>query len=166
MYKKIIFIFIVALVLIRGIYGLYNIINDKKEINDNKITFYELQTNEYFPDINNGKYYINSLDELKKFYSLYSDILNINVNYLKDNSLFINTIEVGSGSISIKLKDVNLDNNKVNFVINRNTPEVGTDDMAFWYLVAIIPNDMLENIDISDWFKPSYVMDSFQYLDK
>lgn len=165
MYKKIIFVVIVILVLIRGIYGIYNIITDKKESNDNKITFYELKTSEYFPDINNGKYYINSLEELNNFYSLYSDILNINVNYLNDNSLFINTIEVSSGSISIKLRDVNLDNNKVNFVINREVPEVGTDDMAFWYLVAIIPNDMLNGVNISDWNKPSLIVNK-NYLDK
>ena len=41
MYKRIIFIFIVILVLVRGIYGLF-VINSNKEKINNEITFYEL----------------------------------------------------------------------------------------------------------------------------
>ena len=164
MYKKIIFIFIVIIVLIRGIYGLYKINSEKENLN-NKITFYELKTHEYFSVVNNGKYYIDSKEELKKFYSLYSDKISIDEGKLSDNTFFIETIKVPSGSISIKLNDVNLNNNKVNFVIDKNTPEIGTDDMAFWYLVAIIPNDMLKNINISEWEKPSSVLNN-KYLDK
>lgn len=164
MYKRIVFIFIVILVLVRGIYGLFAINSNKRNINTD-ITFYELQTHEYFSVVNNGKYYINSLNELKKFYSLYSNKISIDEDKLSGNTFFIETIEVPSGSISIKLTDVNLNNKKVNFIIDKNTPEIGTDDMAFWYLVAIIPNDMLKNIDISDWKKPSMVMNN-NYLDK
>ncbi len=159
MYKKIVFIFIVILVLVRGIYGLYMINSNKKNINTN-ITFYELQTHEYFSGISDGKYYINSSDELKKFYSLYSDKISIDEDKLSGNTFFIETIQVGSGSISISLSDVNLNNKKVNFVIDKNTPENGTDDMAFWYLVAIIPNNMLKGIDISEWNRPSMVVNN------
>lgn len=164
MYKKIVFIFIVLLVLIRSIYALYMINLNKKKI-DNEIAFYELQTHEYFSDVSNGKYYINSLEELKKFYSLYSNKLSIDEDKLSGNTFFINTIEVSSGSIYIKLTDVNLDNNKVNFIIDKKIPEIGTMDMALWYLVAVIPNDMLKDIDISDWKKPSSVLNN-KYVDK
>lgn len=164
MYKKIVFIFIIILVLIRGIYGLFAINTNKKYIN-NEITFYELKTHEYFRGVSNGKYYINSLKELRSFYSLYSNEISIDEDKLSDNTFFIETIEVPSGSISIKLSDVNFNNNKVNFVIDRITPEICTDDMAFWYLVAIIPNNMLDSVDISDWKKPSIVMNN-NYFDK
>lgn len=164
MYKRIIFIFIVILVLVRGIYGLFVINSNKKKIN-NEITFYELKTSEYFSGVNNGNYYINSKEELKRFYSLYSNKISIDEDKLSSNTFFIKTIQVGSGSISISLSDVNLDNNKINFIVDKNVPEVGTDDMALWYLVAIIPNNMLNDIDISDWNKPSSLVNKNE-LDK
>lgn len=158
MYKKILVVIIVLLVVIRAIYGIQNIRNDNENINGNtsEIIKYEIKTHKYLYEGNIiRQYYINSLEELKSFYSLYSDKIDIDENYLDSNSIFIQTIQVDSGSISIKLEDVNFDNNKVNFIIDRNVPEIGTEDMAFWYLIAIIPNDMLKNVDISDWNKPS-----------
>ena len=91
MYKRIIFIFIVILVLVRGIYGLFVINSNKKKIN-NEITFYELKTSEYFSGVNNGNYYINSKEELKRFYSLYSNKISIDEDKLSSNTFFIKTI--------------------------------------------------------------------------
>ena len=96
---------------------------------------------------------------------MYSNKISIEEDKLSSNTFFIKTIQVGSGSISISLSDVNLDNNKINFIVDKNVPEVGTDDMALWYLVAIIPNNMLEGIDISDWCKPSMIFNN-KYFDK
>ena len=47
------------------------------------------------------------------------------------------------------------ENNKLQFDTDWNAPEVGTMDMATWYLVAIVTNDKLKDIDISDWKRPS-----------
>lgn len=129
----------------------------EKQTNDNIIK-YELQTNEYFsnkPDVNN--YYIDSESELNEFYNIYSDRLNINKDYLKNNSIFIEVSQVGSGSIQEKLSSVTFDNNTVNFIVDTYSPEIGTMNMAFWYLVAIIPNEQLNNLNLSNWSKPSEI---------
>lgn len=127
--------------------------------NNNEIIKYELQTHEYFSDApNTNKYFIDSENELNKFYSIYSDELAINKDYLKNNSIFIQVEQVGSGSIQIKLSSVEFDNNTVNFIIDKNYPEIGTMDMAFWYLVAIIPNNQLNNLNLSNWSKPSEIL--------
>ena len=129
--------------------------NQQKETNDNIIK-YELQTPEYFdnkPDINN--YFIDSESELNEFYNIYSDRLNIDKDYLKNNSIFIQVSQVESGSIQKKLSSVTFDNNTVNFIVDTDFPEIGTADMAFWYLVAIIPNEQLNNLNLSNWSKPS-----------
>ena len=130
----------------------------KKSRNEN-IMKYELQTHEYFSGFNHNtnKFYIDSEEELEEFYSLFSDTLNIDKTYLKDNTIFIQVKQVGSGSIKMKLEDVTFDNNTVNFSITEDIPEMGTDDMACWYLVAIIPNHKLQGIKFDEWIKPSKV---------
>lgn len=141
-----------------------NIVNSLKTTNyqnedNNEIIEYELQTHEYFSDAPNvDKYFIDSENELNKFYSIYSDKLDINKDYLKNNSIFIQVKQVSSGSIQMKLSSVSLDNNTVNFIIDRNSSQIGTDDMAFWYFVAIIPNNKLNNLNLNNWSKPSEIL--------
>lgn len=132
--------------------------NQQKETNDDIIK-YELQTHEYFsdvPDVYN--YFIDSESELNVFYNIYSDNLNINKNYLKNNSIFIQVSQASSGSTMMKLSSVTFDNNTVNFIVDKSSPQIGTDDMAFWYLVAIIPKEQLNNLNLSDWNKPSEIL--------
>lgn len=146
------------------VHRLETIVNNLKttsyqDENNNEIIKYELQTHEYFSDApNTNKYFIDSENELNNFYSIYSDELTINKDYLKNNSIFIQVEQVGSGSIQMKLSSVEFDNNTVNFIIDKNSPEEGTMDMAFWYLVAIIPNDQLYNLNLSNWSKPSEIL--------
>ena len=148
-------IFLIGLILVLLITGC----TFKKNKN---IIMYELKTSHYF-NLNQNKFFINSEEELNKFYSLFSnrlDIssqLNINKEYLKNNTIFIQVSEVNSGSISMKLKNVTFENSKVNFSVTKNIPEKGTQDMACWFLVAIIPNQKLQNIKFDGWIKPSSV---------
>lgn len=131
--------------------------------NNNDIIKYELQTREYFTDVPNGyKYFINSETELNKFYSIYSDQLSINKDYLKNNSIFIQVEQVGSGSIQMALSSVTFDNNTVNFIIDKNYPEIGTADMALWYFVAIIPNNKLNNLNLNNWSIPSEILTTIE----
>lgn len=132
-------------------------LQNKKEVNDDIIK-YELKTHEYFSNRQNIKnYYINSESELNEFYNIYSDKLNIDKEYLNNNSIFIQVDQVSSGSIQKKLSSVTFDNNTVNFIVDTDSPEIGTMDMAFWYLVAIIPNEQLNNLNLSNWVKPSKI---------
>ena len=119
---------------------------------DNQIVKYELQTHEVFSDYpDNSKYHITSPEELNRFYEKYSDVLAINIEYFKHNDIFIQVQSESSGSINHKLESVNLNNNTVNFTISTDRPEIGTDDMVFWYFVAIIPRNQIANLNLSDW---------------
>lgn len=156
MKKKVICIMAVLVVLISMIV-IYIVLDNMNVSND--IIKYELQTSEYFRDIpDNNKYFIDSIDELNNFYSIYSDVLDIDKNYLRDNSIFIQVEEVPTGSVSMELSSVTLEDNTVNFNIKKDNVEIGTNDMAFWYFVAIIPNDKLSNLKFDDWKKPSLVV--------
>lgn len=128
----------------------------KEKSIDANIIVESIQTHEYFADKpDNNKYYINSLDELNRFGEIYSDVLKEYKDKLGENSLFVYVSEENSGSNELKLKEVSFDNKKVNFIISEDRPEVGTADMAFWYLIAVIPNEKLKSLDLSDWKKPS-----------
>jgi len=165
----------IIIIIIMGV-GIYKLYEDKQSldkklstlnnevvelqniVNNCGIIKYELQTHEYFSNLpSTNKYFINSETELEKFYDIYSNKLDINMEYLKSNSMFIQVEQVGSGSIQMKLADVTFDNGTVNFIVNKSSPEIGTADMAFWYLVAIIPNNKLNDLDLSNWSKPSEI---------
>lgn len=164
--KKIIYIIAILIVLVCVIitYIVLNKKDVKYNLNDNIIK-YELQTSENFIDIpNTNKYFIDSVAELNKFYSIYSDVLDIDKNYLENNSIFIQVELASSGSITMELSSVTFENNTVNFVVNEDYPEIGTNDMAFWYLVAIIPNDKLSALKFDEWKRPSEVFFMENYV--
>lgn len=64
----------------------------------------------------------------------------------------------------MELSFVTFENNTVNFVVNEDYPEIGTNDMAFWYLVAIIPNDKLFALKFDEWKRPSEVFFTENYV--
>ena len=118
---------------------------------------YELQTPEYFDDRpQDAQFRIRSEDDLAEFYNLYSDKLNVNAEYLKNNDIFIKVQSASSGSIKYSLSDVIVKNNKLVFVIDSQNPTMGTADMAFWYFVAVIPKDKLNFLNLDDWEKPHF----------
>lgn len=129
-----------------------------KQNNSSEIITYELQTHEYYEHLNNipTKYYIDSQKELNEFYSLYENFeeMDINKYVFSNNKIFIQVIQESSGDINLDLIDVTFDNRVINFVIQRNGLGI-TEDMACWYLVAIIPNEKLNGIEFGDWLKPS-----------
>ena len=164
--KKVIYIVSIFIVLV-CVLIIYKTLNkDNSMINkNNDIIRYELKTSEYFNDIpDNDKYFIDSVDELNEFYSIYSNVLDIDSNYLKDNSIFIQVKEVGTGGAKIKLSSVTFENSTVNFNIDEDYPEISTNDMAFWYLVAIIPNDKLSALKFDEWKRPSEVFFMENYV--
>ena len=106
----------------------------------------------------NPKYMIDSEKELEVFYKYYSTDLKKLKSDLDGYTLFIELSAQGSGSTELKLKKINFENNKINFIVEKNIPGIGTTDMAYWFLVGIIPNEQLEGKDISDWLVPSKVL--------
>lgn len=132
---------------------------DKSKYDINEIIKYEVRTrNAYRVNKEKNKFYIDSEEELNKFHSLFSNEINVDKEYLYNNVVFVQVEETNSGAIKLKLNNVSI-NNDVEFVYERDVPEgMTTDDMAYWYLVAIIPKDKLNNVDYASvWIKPSSV---------
>ena len=72
---------------------------------------------------------------------------NLSKKYdLSQNTIFIQTQTYGSGSVSVDFKGVSIDK-EVKFNVSINSPEIGTMEMAYWYLVAVVPNTNLPLLD-------------------
>ena len=82
--------------------------------------------------------------------SFLAKIKNENIDFKSDNLVFYRMTE-GSGSVKVSVKndDMRLANNEVRIVIERNVPEVGTSDMAY-YAIAYRVSKSLKNIIFED----------------
>lgn len=58
-----------------------------------------------------------------------------------------------SSSTVIDFKRVKVDE-YVDFKFTSDSPKIGTMDMAYWYLVAIVPNSKLVGVKIDEWKSP------------
>ncbi len=145
---------LVAILIIGGVVYLYSTYVDPIK----GIKFYERQTHQYYDNYNhaNAHYMIDSKDEFKVFKKRYDDPIKEKINFDKE-ILFIQTIPKRSSSIQMKLKRVGIKDDKLVFKIKTKTPKNQTDDIAFWYFVAVVPKEKLKGVDISDWRHPSIV---------
>ena len=147
MKKKCLIILVIALLVLNT--GCNN-----KKVRDIEKT--AIQTHEFYEDRGyDNKYIIENEGDLEKFTTIFSDKLDSYRDKLNDNTIFVQLVKKGSGSIKLEVKNVDFANDKVNFVINETNPGVGTADMALWYLVAVIPNSQLDGLDLSDWTNAS-----------
>ena len=102
-----------------------------------------------------NKYLITSEEGLKEFYKYNYVNLKINKNWFKNHKVFVQIKIKDSGITDYIFKKVNI-NNKVSFYISNKSyeNEMGIDAISgSYYFVAIIPNEKLENVDLSDWKK-------------
>ena len=137
-------------------------VNDIKSTKNTSAEFFAVQTHSGFNDtIKSNQYKITTKEELEKFFELYEGFELSKEYDLSNNTIFIQTQVEGSGSIEVKFDGVNI-NKKVEFDINIVTPQIGTADMAYWYLVAVIPNSELNGVDVSDWKSPIEINDSLK----
>ena len=129
----------------------------KEKRNDSIIAkkIFERQTHQYFGREYNKQYFIDSDDDYRAFRDVYRTDLEIDDYDLSKYSVFIKTESEGSGSTRKVLNRVYVDNNKLLFDISTDRALIGTDDMVYWYFVAIIDKDQLINLDLSDWKRPS-----------
>ena len=159
--RKIITFFLVFIAFFIGMFyianqnGLRGPIEDIKE--EEEIKKYAIQTHEYFNELTCLKYMIDSSDELEVFNSKFDVDLKIDDVDFENYKVFIQLEQVSSGSIDKEISDLLLDN-QIIFIIKSNSEGIGTDDMAMWYYVAIIPNSKLEDINYSAWQVPSTII--------
>ena len=120
--------------------------------NNDEIKLLEIKTHQnYNEKSSDNKYIIKDKKELEKFFSLYYKIDETSNVDLDKNTIFIQTVSKGSGSISLKIRDVIFKNDTVILDIEEDSPEFGTTDMAYWILIAVVPNGKLNNLTCSDW---------------
>ncbi len=140
-------------------------INDNEDIVIKKptseIVVTELKSSKMFNEtIANNKFKIINNGELEVFKSLYKDF-DIDEVDLKNNTIFIETRIETSSSAELVLEKVNIDG-IVEFNIKANKPkEEGLTEMAYWYFIAIIPNQKLKNINTEEWKSPN---DYIEYI--
>ena len=162
--KKILLIIIILIALIASISLVFFKINRSNQNikDDPSIERYAIQTgsgyNEIVPVI---KYRINSNDELDAFCKMYGGFKLKNNYDLTKNTIFIETDVCGSGSVKCELEKVSI-KEKVEFGIKIDNPKNGgTMDIAYWYFVAIIPNEKLQGVNIDDWVTPIFARDKY-----
>ena len=159
--KKISIFFLVFIAFFIGMFyfanqnGLRGSIEDEKD--EIEIKKYAIQTHEYFDSLTCLKYMIDSKDEVEVFNSKFDVDLKLNDVDFDKYKVFIQLEQVSSGSIDKEISDLLLDN-QIIFIIKSNSEGIGTDDMAMWYYVAIIPNSKLEDINYDAWQKPSIII--------
>ncbi len=177
MNKKIIIIIFILLVII-GIEASYIYIHNfqdnslETKIDDKKaenkkddIKFYQkISTKPLDNNLEDSKYYINSDQELEKFYNLYEEIdeLNKDKKSLTDYTAFIEVVSSNENN-KITLKSVTIENNKIVFNIDNETNKEGEIVPEHCFLIAFIPNEELTNVDISEWIKPSKVSSNEEF---
>ncbi len=160
--KRVVIVVIICILILITLVGLlifkFNEENNTPDLLDNgndvSIDFFALKTHSEFNDtIKNTKYRITNQEELEMFYTLYNGF-TLSKNYdLSKNTIFIQTQTYGSGSISVDFKSVSIDK-EIKFNVSTNSPEIGTMDMAYWYLVAIVPNTKLNGVNVNEWKSP------------
>lgn len=128
----------------------------------------------YFLGLNADKLSINSvqhlpifkfdtLQELENFKTKYADVLSMNSGYgevssfnettekydstfFEENTLMLTYVTSGSGSDRFGVNSIFCDGNS--FVIHveqTNSPEIGTCDMAGWFITVAVPDSMVKN---------------------
>ena len=86
---------------------------------------------------------INSTNELCE----YTVISNYDDEYFKNNALVLIYVERSSGSHKVIPTEVKVENNKMTVKYEVYHPEVGTCDMAYWYIFVECSKEEAANLD-------------------
>lgn len=108
-------------------------------------------------------YKFDKLSELKKFKSDFDDILTMDQGYDEvpsfneiiekydedffiENTVLLVYVDSGSGSERFGVNQVYCDGNSFHIHVEQtNNPEIGTCDMAGWFITVAVPDSMVEN---------------------
>lgn len=98
---------------------------------------------------------INSEEELDKmithfkttiaYYRIDSDAME-DIDF-KKHSVLIVPVSSGSGSENISISEIRKNGNTLYLDIKSEMPEIGTDDMATWWLVSTVKKDVLDGVE-------------------
>ena len=103
------------------------------------------------------KFYVDSLEEGEELNRSFGTDIDFNRVDFDNNVVLIQYMRTGSGSNKFELDDVIDNYGKVELKIEEHMPDggYGTDDMAYWYIGAIVNYDDVKDLNISDFKKVS-----------
>ncbi len=122
-------------------YPIASMIQSKADL----FAYYEKYKNEYDLDRRANPasdYTIGFLDAIDR----YDD------SFFAKNLLILVLTEEGSGSVRHLVKDVYIDNALINILVERQIPQVGTDDMAEWHIILEMKKSDIKNQAIQVYF--------------
>ena len=152
MKKKILIILITLLI---GIGVVIVLLTQSKQFGKNTIEKYTFHVENRYTQ---GKYYIETEEELNYFYSLYTSEINIKKEELNSQTLFIE-VESGKDNKERILTEVKINQNQIEFVIDRkDTPTNDKENNSTWFIIAYVPKSIAQNVDKKDYKKPSEVL--------
>lgn len=84
--------------------------------------------------------------------------------YFKEKSLIVVILEENSGSITHTVTDLKMsDDGKLNVYIDRNVPETGTCDMAYWHIFIEPDAEMTDDIANLTWYDVQLVFNGIKF---
>ena len=141
---------------------------DLDEIYSNALNIDKIDTNE-FDNINHLPIYkFDTLAELEQFKNDVKDVLSIDSgydevpsfnestakydeNFFTENTLMLVYVEASSGSYRYGVDSVyHADGNFCIHVKQTNSPEIGTDDMAGWFITVAVSDSMVADCTVFD----------------
>ena len=153
-------IIIAGIVIVVGVI-LAVVLNHMHIFRENKIygaKLYEKQVKQEFTNASYAynNYKITSEKEYKIFNEMYSNPLKEKINYKKD-TLFVQTYSINASGIKMKLDKAVVKDKKLEFKIKEDAVNATPTKVVTWYFVAVIPNNKLKGVNLSNWYKPSTI---------
>ena len=105
----------------------------------------------------NGDYYIDTEEELNYFYSLYTSELKLPKEELGQHTFFIK-VEKDTEKIEKKIQEIKTDHNQIEFVVETTEIASAKDNVRTWFLIAIVPNSVVQKIEKTNYKKPSEIL--------
>lgn len=124
-------------------------------IDNSTVKFFTLKSYSGFPeDAENNKFKITSKEEIRAFNEIYQGAKINNTYDFSNTTVFIQTQVLSTGAAKIKINDFII-NDTVKFDYETDVPKGNTtQEMAYWYLIAVVPNTKLVSAETGDWISP------------
>lgn len=93
-------------------------------------------------DVENFKSKFSSILSMNKFEEL---SLNYDDEFFKNNEILLSYVTASSGSVRYMVNAVSVIGKRAVIELNVDYPEIGTCDMAGWFVIVIVPKGTLDN---------------------
>ena len=106
---------------------------------DSTYPMYKFTSNE---ELNTFK---NQLSSSLPFTQFDNALGDLDDKFFNENAVLVAYVTAGSGSVSYSVKNVTFMGNSASITLGMKSPEIGTCDMAGWFVIVVVPRATLEN---------------------